>query len=135
MTYLRMQEESGRIGALSVVEARRAELELGSAKCLNVVLLGAAARSGTLGLSVEDMSQRVAEAIGDVAGTKYPPTDGTAASLACRFCPALLHGMTLSTIAALYLQYCRRKPGRVYRPALFVMIADGGLSSTPIHDL
>ena len=63
MTYLRMQEESGRIGALSVVEARRAELELGSAKCLNVVLLGAAARSGTLGLSVEDMRHAVHERV------------------------------------------------------------------------
>ena len=63
MSYLRAQEESGRIGVLSVVEARRAELELGSAKCLNVVLLGAAARSGTLGLSLEDMRHAVHERV------------------------------------------------------------------------
>ena len=63
MSYLRAQEESGRIGVLSVVEARRAELELGSAKCLNVVLLGAAARSGTLGLSVEDVRLAVHERV------------------------------------------------------------------------
>lgn len=63
MSYLRAQEEFGRIGVLSVVEARRAELELGSAKCLNVVLLGAAARSGTLGLSVEDVRLAVHERV------------------------------------------------------------------------
>ncbi|MBR3159928.1 MAG: indolepyruvate oxidoreductase subunit beta [Atopobiaceae bacterium] len=37
------------------VNADRAGEELGSAKCLNVVLLGAAARAGELGLSVEDL--------------------------------------------------------------------------------
>lgn len=63
MSYLRVQEASGRIGALSVVEAGRAALELGSATCLNVVLLGAAARSGALGLSVEDVRRAVHERV------------------------------------------------------------------------
>ncbi len=37
------------------VDAVRAARDLGSAKCLNVVLLGAAARAGVLGLSEEDL--------------------------------------------------------------------------------
>ncbi|MEE1044001.1 MAG: indolepyruvate oxidoreductase subunit beta [Olegusella sp.] len=37
------------------VDAVRAEHELGSAKCLNVVLLGAAARAGVLGIDEEDL--------------------------------------------------------------------------------
>ena len=61
MGYLRAQEASGRIGDLAVVDADRAAQELGSAKCLNVVLLGAAVRSGALGLSAEDVRSAIHE--------------------------------------------------------------------------
>lgn len=44
-----------RVDNLVEVDADRATEDLGSAKCLNVVLLGAAARAGGLGLSVEDL--------------------------------------------------------------------------------
>lgn len=40
---------------LVLVDARQAEKDLGSAKCLNVVLLGAAVRSGALSLSIDDI--------------------------------------------------------------------------------
>jgi indolepyruvate ferredoxin oxidoreductase beta subunit len=40
---------------LTVVDGARAEQELGTAKCLNVVLLGAAVRSGAIGLSQADI--------------------------------------------------------------------------------
>ena len=63
MGYLRAQEASGRIGDLAVVDADRAARELGSAKCLNVVLLGAAARSGALGLSAEDVRSAIHERV------------------------------------------------------------------------
>lgn len=52
MAYLRSKVER-----LVVVDARAAARELGSSKCLNMVLLGAAARAGVLGLSIEDISQ------------------------------------------------------------------------------
>lgn len=48
--YLRAQ-----VGNLVEIDADAAAEELGSAKCLNVVLLGAAARAGALGLSCEDL--------------------------------------------------------------------------------
>ena len=54
MAYLRK-----RVGHLVEVDADQAAADLGSAKCLNVVLLGAAARSGALGLSTEDISGAV----------------------------------------------------------------------------
>ena len=63
MGYLRAQEASGRIGDLAVVDADRAAQELGSAKCLNVVLLGAAVRSGALGLSAEDVRSAIHERV------------------------------------------------------------------------
>ena len=63
MGYLHAQEASGRIGDLAVVDADRAAQELGSAKCLNVVLLGAAARSGALGLSAEDVRSAIHERV------------------------------------------------------------------------
>jgi len=63
MAYLRAQDASGRVGILSVVDADRAALELGSAKCLNVVLLGAATRSGALGLSSEDVRSAIRERV------------------------------------------------------------------------
>ena len=63
MGYLRAQEASGRIGDLAVVDADRAAQELGSAKCLNVVLLGAAVRSGALGLSAEDVRSAIYERV------------------------------------------------------------------------
>ncbi len=40
---------------LVVVDSDAAAADLGSAKCLNVVLLGAAARTGALGLSTDDL--------------------------------------------------------------------------------
>lgn len=40
---------------LTWVDSEKAAQELGSAKCLNVVLLGAAVRSGALGLTEEDL--------------------------------------------------------------------------------
>ena len=61
--YLHAQEASGRIGDLAVVDADRAAQELGSAKCLNVVLLGAAVRSGALGLSAEDVRSAIHERV------------------------------------------------------------------------
>ena len=51
MAYLREQVGEG----LVVVDAEAAANDLGSAKCLNVVLLGAAARSGALGLAPGDI--------------------------------------------------------------------------------
>ncbi|MBP3894062.1 MAG: indolepyruvate oxidoreductase subunit beta [Atopobiaceae bacterium] len=54
MTYLRKQ-----VRHLVEVDADEAAADLGSAKCLNVVLLGAAARSGALGLTTEDVSGAV----------------------------------------------------------------------------
>jgi indolepyruvate ferredoxin oxidoreductase beta subunit len=50
MAYLREQ-----VANLVVVDADQAAAELGSAKCLNVVLLGAASRAGELGLTEEDL--------------------------------------------------------------------------------
>ncbi len=48
-----------RVGNLVEVDAAGAEEALGSAKCLNVVLLGAAARAGKLGLSIEDLREAI----------------------------------------------------------------------------
>lgn len=50
LSYLRAQDIS-----LVEVDADAAATELGSARCLNVVLLGAAARAGVLGLTREDL--------------------------------------------------------------------------------
>lgn len=50
MSYLRAQ-----VTNLVVVDADKAAEDLGSPKCLNVVLLGAAARAGELGLSEADL--------------------------------------------------------------------------------
>lgn len=55
MSYLR--EKVGE--RLVVIDADQAAEDLGSAKCLNVVLLGAAARAGELGLSVEDLRSAI----------------------------------------------------------------------------
>ena len=46
-----------RVANLVLVDADAAAAELGSAKCLNVVLLGAAARSGELGLATADLAR------------------------------------------------------------------------------
>ena len=54
MGYLR-----DHVGNLVVVDADRAAEDLGSAKCLNVVLLGAASRAGELGLSEDDLRQAI----------------------------------------------------------------------------
>ncbi len=48
---------------LTVVDADRAAEELGSAKTLNVVLLGAALRSGELGLAKEDLVSAIRETV------------------------------------------------------------------------
>ena len=44
---------------LVVIDAAAAERELGSAKCLNVVLLGAAVRTGVLGLTEGDIAAAI----------------------------------------------------------------------------
>ena len=48
---------------LTIVDADKAAGELGSAKVLNVVLLGAALKSGELGLSEEDLENAVREKV------------------------------------------------------------------------
>ena len=48
---------------LTIVDADKAAEELGSAKVLNVVLLGAAIRSGELGLSEEDVEKAIKEKV------------------------------------------------------------------------
>ena len=50
MAYLQRKVQN-----LVIIDADRAAADLGSAKCLNVVLLGAAARAGKLGLTTEDL--------------------------------------------------------------------------------
>ena len=54
MGYLRDQ-----VANLVVIDADQAAVDLGSAKCLNVVLLGAAARAGELGLSEHDLLEAI----------------------------------------------------------------------------
>ncbi|MCR5689144.1 MAG: indolepyruvate oxidoreductase subunit beta [Clostridiales bacterium] len=48
-----------RVGRLVLVDAESAARALGTSKCLNVALLGAAARSGALGLTVERLASAV----------------------------------------------------------------------------
>ena len=48
---------------LTIVDADKAAAELGSARTLNVVLLGAAVRSGELGLTEEDLEGAVRERV------------------------------------------------------------------------
>ena len=50
---------SSRVPLLSVVDADRALREIGSPKVLNLILLGAAVRSGALGLELPDMKDAV----------------------------------------------------------------------------
>ncbi len=50
---------SGRVSALTVVDADAALRAVGSPKVLNLVLLGAALRSGALGLEAEDLKEAV----------------------------------------------------------------------------
>ena len=50
MAYLQRKVQN-----LVIIDADRVAADLGSAKCLNVVLLGAAARAGKLGLSTNDL--------------------------------------------------------------------------------
>lgn len=49
----------GQVDHLVIVDAEKAASKLGSSKALNVVLLGAAVRSGALGLDMEDMRQAI----------------------------------------------------------------------------
>ena len=48
---------------LTIVDADEAARDLGSAKVLNVVLLGAALRSGELGLTEDDLEKAVRERV------------------------------------------------------------------------
>lgn len=48
---------------LTIVDADKAAADLGSAKTLNVVLLGAALRSGELGLAEEDVEKAIKEKV------------------------------------------------------------------------
>ncbi|MBP5282405.1 MAG: indolepyruvate oxidoreductase subunit beta [Lachnospiraceae bacterium] len=48
---------------LTIVDADQAAMDLGSAKTLNVVLLGAAIRSGELGLTKEDVEEAIRERV------------------------------------------------------------------------
>ena len=58
LTYLKENVEH-----LTIVDADQAAKDLGSAKTLNVVLLGAAIRSGELGLNEEEIIQAMKERI------------------------------------------------------------------------
>ena len=49
------------VPGLILVDSEKAAAELGSSKCLNVVLLGAAARSGALGLAEEELLAAIRE--------------------------------------------------------------------------
>ncbi len=51
------------VANLTIVDGDRAAAELGSAKTLNVVLLGAAQRSGALGLEAADLEAAVREKV------------------------------------------------------------------------
>jgi indolepyruvate ferredoxin oxidoreductase beta subunit len=50
---------------LILVDADKAEKELGSSKSLNVVLLGAAVKSGELGLEQEDLEEAIREKVAE----------------------------------------------------------------------
>ena len=50
---------SSRVSRLTVVDAEKALKEVGSPKVLNLILLGAALRSGALGLEAEDLKDAV----------------------------------------------------------------------------
>lgn len=54
-----MEYLAAKVPTLVVVDAQRAEQDLGSAKCLNVVLLGAALRSGALELTEDDIERAI----------------------------------------------------------------------------
>ena len=58
MDYLRHK-----VDRLTVVDSEAAARELGSMKVLNVVLLGAAVRSGALGLSEQDILAAIHERV------------------------------------------------------------------------
>lgn len=53
------------VANLTVVDAETATRDLGSAKVLNVLLLGAACRSGAIDLGVEDIRAAVHERVGE----------------------------------------------------------------------
>ncbi len=54
---------NGRIKNLKVIDAEKAIRTLGSAKVLNVLLLGAAVRSGALGITPEEMRETIRERV------------------------------------------------------------------------
>ncbi len=58
LTYLKEHVKN-----LTLVDSAEAAASLGSAKCLNVVLLGAAVRSGSLGLSERDIEEAIRKRI------------------------------------------------------------------------
>ena len=78
MSYLTAKVPEGK---LHIVDAAQAERDLGSAKCLNVVLLGAAVRTGALGLTAEDIEgairRRVPERFWDLNTRALAYTAGT----------------------------------------------------------
>ena len=51
------------VSDLTLVDSRKAAEDLGSSKCLNVVLLGAALQTGSLGLKKEDVLAALTEAL------------------------------------------------------------------------
>ena len=53
----------GSVGNLVLLDSEKATREIGSAKVLNVLLLGAAARTGTLGLAAEDLRAAMREMV------------------------------------------------------------------------
>ena len=54
---------SARVSGLTVVDAEKALREVGSPKVLNLILLGAALRSGALGLEAEDLKEAIRKLI------------------------------------------------------------------------
>lgn len=62
MAYLRKRVSADR---LVVVDASAAERETGSAKFLNVVLLGVAARTGALGLSADVLKDQIRDRVSE----------------------------------------------------------------------
>ncbi len=53
----------GRVENLVLLDSEKAAREIGSAKVLNVLLLGAAARTGSLGLAAEDLRAAMREMV------------------------------------------------------------------------
>ena len=50
---------SSHVARLTVVDAERALMDVGSPKVLNLILLGAALRAGALGLEIADLKEAI----------------------------------------------------------------------------